>query len=348
MQIQKLYLQNFRRLTNQVFEFAPEITVLVAANGSGKTTILEAIDLLSVGKSFRAEKTLETIAFDQDLARVYGLLDDQTKLGITLTSGMVNGRKAPSKLFTIGEAKKRQNDFVGHLLAVCFRPEDLRLVEGSPSRRRDYLDQPLTLVSEVYRQAAKNYQATLIRRNKLLTAIREGEANSDSLPYWDQNLLTFGKIIHQQRQAYLDFVNTQVPFWLDFHLVYDHSTVTEERLAKYRSAEIACGHTLIGPHKDDFDLTFDFNSLSEQKSLLNYGSRGQQRMAVLWLKLAELQFVKEKTAQQPILLLDDILSELDEKAQQMVVNLAQKQQTILTTTDQRMLDLFEQKKVIEF
>lgn len=347
MQLQKLYLQHFRRFDDQVFELDPVTTIFLAANGFGKTTILEAAYLLSSGKSFRAEKTAETITFGQEMARIYGLLDDQTKLGVTLTNGVVNGRKTPSKLFTVSEAKKRQTDFIGHLLAVCFRPEDLRLIEGSPARRREYLDQPLVLVSDVYRQALKNYQATLIRRNKLLTAIREGEASSDSLPYWDQNLLTFGALVHQQRQAYLDFVNTKVPFWLAFRLLYDHSTVTEERLAKYRNAEIACGHTLIGPHKDDFDITFDFNT-GDQKSLFTYGSRGQHRMAVLWLKLAELQFLQVKTQQQPILLLDDILSELDEKGQKMVVDLASSQQTIVTTTDENMLDLFAQKKVVKF
>lgn len=344
MQLTKLYLQDFRAFTQQTWEFAPTVTVLVAANGVGKTTILEAIYLLSTGKSFRAEKTLEMVRFDQEIARVYGLIDDGTRLGITLTKGLVNGRKTQSKLFTLGEAKKRQRDFVGQLLAASFRPEDLRLIEGSPSRRRDYLDQPLSAVSEVYREALQHYQATLLRRNKLLAAIREGEATAASLPYWDENLLTFGEIINKQREKYIDFINEKVKFWLNFTLVYDHSQVTRVRLQKYQTAEMAVGHSLIGPHRDDFDILFDFGD-GEPKSLLAYGSRGQQRMAVLWLKLAELQFLQEKTSQQPILLLDDILSELDEEMQTLVSELMTKQQTIVTTTDEKVLKKIPVKTV---
>ncbi len=346
MRIDKLYLQNFRRFENQTFEFTASITILIARNGYGKTTVLEAISLLSSGQSFRADKTAEMLRFAQDLARVYGLTDDQTKLGITLTGGLVNGRKTPSKLYTLGDAKKRQQDFAGQLLSVSFRPEDLRLIEGSPSRRRDYLDEAPYLVSDLYRGALRNYQSTLIRRNKLLTAIREGEASLASLPYWNDNLRQYGEIIHQQRQQYLDFLNQEVAFALDFEIFYDHSTVTVERLAKYQAAEIAVGHSLIGPHKDDFDIRFDFNT-AEKKSLLTYGSRGQHRLAVFWLKLAQLQFLQHKTQQQPVLLLDDIFSELDQEAQQLVVNLATKQQTIITTTEAELLKLFPAAQVIK-
>ncbi len=339
MQLNKLYLQNFRRFENQTFDFGDQITVFLADNGSGKTTVLEAISLLTSGKSFRADKTTEMLRFGQDLARVYGLTADKIKLGVTLTSGFVNGRKAPSKLFTLGDAKKMQKNFIGQFLSVCFRPEDLRLIEGSPARRRDYLDQPLSLVSDVYRGALKTYQATLIRRNKLLTAIREGESSRDTLTYWNHNLLTYGAIIHDHRRQYLDFLNQKVPFWLQFQVVYDHSTVTQERLDYYQNAEIASGHTLIGPHKDDLDIRFDFGD-GAPKSLLTYGSRGQHRMAVLWLKLAELAFLQTQTEQQPVLLLDDILSELDEQAQKMVIELAQKQQTIVSTTDAKIISLF--------
>ena len=345
MRINKLYLQNFRRFENQTLEFTAPITIIIARNGYGKTTVLEAIDLLSRGQSFRAEKTSEMLRFAQDLARVYGLTDDQTKLGITLTSGLVNGRKTPSKLYTLGAAKKRQQDFAGQLLSVAFRPEDLRLIEGSPSRRRDYLDEALYLVSDVYRGALKNYQASLIRRNKLLTAIREGEASLASLPYWNDNLLQYGEIIHRQRQRYLDFLNQNVAFALDFEIFYDHSMVTLERLAKYQTAEIAIGHSLIGPHKDDFDIRFNF-ATPEKKSLLTYGSRGQHRLAVFWLKLAQLQFLQQQTQQQPVLLLDDIFSELDQEAQQLVTNLATQQQTIITTTETVLLKLFPDAQVI--
>jgi len=338
MKLTKLYLQDFRRFTQQTWSFSPEITVIYAPNGQGKTTILEAINLLATGKSWRVSKTNELLRFGQEIARAYGLLDDDLKLGITFTGGQVGGKRTATKLFALNSAKKRSQDFVGNLLVACFRPEDLRLIEGSPARRRDYLDSPLELVSDRYRQARRQYQATLLRRNKLLQAIRDGEATADSLPYWDNNLLIYGEIIHQWRQDYLDFVNQQLAPLPDLKIIYDHSTVTPERLKKYQVAEQAVGYSLIGPHKDDFYLRANFHGVDE--SLMTYGSRGQHRLAVLWLKMAELAWLAGRTDQQPILLLDDIFSELDEQAAQTVRQLATQQQTIITTTDKKVVELF--------
>jgi DNA replication and repair protein RecF len=221
----------------------------------------------------------------------------------------------------------------------------LRLIEGSGSRRRDYLDNPLTLISPVYRQARKNYGQALIRRNKTLQAIREGELEVDGLNYWDQLLLEYAEVIHQARAKYLKFVDEQTTSLANFGISYQHSLVTKERLIQYRSAEIASGHTLIGPHKDDFVISFNFEGRRE--SLMTYGSRGQHRLAVLWLKLSELNYLQSQTGELPILLLDDICSELDDEAKKLVVALAKRQQTIITTTEKSVVELWLEKKVIE-
>jgi len=333
MKLKKLYLQDFRQFQQKTWQFGDRLNLIIAKNGAGKTTILEAIYLLATARSFRASKTNELIRFDQEIGRAYALIDQDLKLGLTLTHGSLGGKKTAVKHYTVGKAKKRQIDFIGNLLVACFRPEDLRLIEGSSSRRREYLDDPLSITNKNYYQAKKNYQASLIRRNKTLQAIKNGDLTTNSLSYWDQNLLNYGTIIHQARSIFFHFLNHEFESPLSFKANYLHSQVTQARLEQYRVAELAIGHTLIGPHKDDFEIITNFNG--HEASLMTYGSRGQHRLAVLWLKLAELSYLEKITNQKPILLLDDIFSELDQEAQALVWNMVNEQQTIITSTDEQ-------------
>lgn len=346
MYVEKLYLQDFRQFAQASWELSPELTLVVAPNGSGKTTLLEALALLATGKSFRAGKTAEMIRFDQEIGRCFALTDDGVRLGVTLTGGMVGERRTQQKYFQLDQTKKRQADFVGNLLTVVFRPEDLRLVEGASNRRRDYLDGPLELTSNVYRQARRAYEAALVRRNKTLKAIKEEALDPGMLHLWDEQLLEHGTIVHQYRQQYVDFVNQKVPFARPYRLVYDHSIVNEARLTQYQNAEIASGHSLIGPHRDDMQIKAMLDG--KEVDLAVYGSRGQQRLAVLWLKLAELVYLEQKTGRVPILLLDDIFSELDEEAQALVLEQVGKQTSVITSTDMRVAAMLPgTKKVIE-
>jgi DNA replication and repair protein RecF len=344
MVIKKLYLQDFRQFGNTTFDFDPQLTLILAANGAGKTTILEALNLLASGKSFRAGKTAELLRFGQEIARAYVLLNDDLRLGVALTAGSVGGQKTAIKSFSLGKTKKRVHDFVGNLLTVCFRPEDLLLIEGSASRRRDYLDNPLTLTSAVYRQAIKNYHAALVRRNKTLLAIREGELTIDNLSYWNNICCQTATTISTLRQKYLNFVNAYTGPLRQFSLTYDHSLITNDRLSKYQAAEIAVGHSLIGPHKDDLTIYSDF--MGKHQSLMTYGSRGQHRLAVLWLKMAELAYLQQTTKQQPVLLLDDICSELDQAAKDLVKKLATVGQTIITTTEESVIKLWSKQTLV--
>ena len=338
MDVSKLYVQDFRQFTQRTWDLAPGINLVVAPNGSGKTTLLEALHLLATGKSFRASKTVEMIRFGQEIARVYALTDDKIKLGMTLTGGFVGGQKAAAKYYQIDQTKKRAVDFVGNLLTATFRPEDLRLIEGSSARRRDYLDGPLSLVSQVYREAHKKYSAALVRRNKTLKAIRDEGLDESLLSLWDRQVLEFGPVVQRLRAAYVDFVNTQVQFARPYRLIYQHSLISPERLLSHRRAELAVGYTLVGPHKDD--LLIEAKLGGQTVNLATYGSRGQQRLAVLWLKLAELEYIKQETKRVPILLLDDIFSELDSQARELVLAQVQQQTTIITSIDQ------ELKKII--
>lgn len=338
MSVHALSLSNFRSYTQQVFQFHPLMTVIVGENASGKTSVLEALHLLSTGKSFRASKIEEMVSFGSELARLQARVTDLEELEVMLTRGLVQGRRAPSTLFSLNGAKKRKKDVIGQLLTTTFRPEDMRLVEGSPARRRQFLDTPLSLVSSSYAYSLKTYDEALRKRNRLLLKIREGEMSRQVLKYWDLQLIKHGQIIQELRRQFVFFfqnVDFQVPFYLE----YDWSEMSESRLQKYAQAEIGAGHTLVGPHKDDLivRIRLDAKKNPEPVDVAVYGSRGQQRLAVLWLKLGESLFVRERTDQAPVILLDDILSELDEEHRRLVLELFKSNQVILTTTEQHLV-----------
>ncbi len=357
MFLHKLLLKDFRLFSQKIFEFQNQITVFVASNAGGKSTVVESIHLLATGKSFRASKVDEMVALDAEIAQIKAkiipdieLLNetqdlgviDETQLAILLTRGLVNGKRTQRQHFSVNDNKRRKKDFVGNLLVVVFRPEDMRLIEGSPSRRRDYLDLALSQVNQEYVQSLQQYEKTLKRRNRLLFQVREGTQPHQALTYWNMSLIKHGKKIQESRKSFAEFVNVTVESSLSFKFKYLPSVITEKRLLERSDAEIAAGFSLIGPHKDDFEVQFLLNegldNNNELRSLNAYGSRGQKRMGVLWLKKAELAFLKQESGLSPILLLDDILSELDEANRKRVLELVDGEQTIITTADNSLIN----------
>jgi len=335
--ISGLWLQTFRNYSEKIFQFTNNITVLVGANGIGKTSILEALSVLSSGESFRASKIEEMIHFDAEYGRVqarFEIIDsdeDSITLEAMINAGSVLGKKTQKRVFSVNGVRRLRKDVIGKLLTVVFRPEDLRLVEGSKARRRGYLDGPLSLIDQQYAQALKDYEHLLRRRNKILEQIKERKTDESSLVYWDENLLKSGEYIQEKRAAYIDTFS-QVSFPKEFTCTYQPSLLNAERLAQYQSRSIAAGHTLIGPHKDDFMIEL------EGRDVAAYGSRGQQRLAVLWLKMCERAFLLQTTQTLPVLLLDDIFSELDSDSQTLIFSLMSQGQTIITSADHGVAD----------
>jgi DNA replication and repair protein RecF len=344
MYLASLSLQNFRNYRKQVFKFSENTSLFVGDNAVGKTNILEAIYLLASGGSFRATREQQMILYGQELGRVVGMAGED-ELEIVLTIGEVQGERVQRKRYLINGVAKRKMDFVGRLRCVLFRPEDIELVLGSPSIRREYMDSVLEQVDREYRRSNLSYQKGLRQRNKLLERIREGEAERKQLLFWNRLLIKNGEIVVEKRREWMEFVNQELKEkQLELGLEYDKSVISEARLSKYSDAEIAAAKTLVGPHRDDFMFIAQRKG-KLKKDLGIYGSRGEQRMAVLAVKLAELEFVKLRTESKPVLLLDDIFSELDHERRNEVLGLLEKQQTVVTTTDEHLIPSKYKKKV---
>jgi DNA replication and repair protein RecF len=344
MHLHGISLQHFRNYTQQTFLFPKKTTIIVGNNAAGKTSIIEAVHLLSTGESFRAEQVAEMIQFKQEIGRVKGKFDE-TELEVTLTRGEIQGKKTQSRLYSVNQVRRLKKNFVGQFFTVAFRPEDMRLIEGSPSRRRQFIDTVLNVTQREYALSLKTYEEALKRRNRLLQQVQEGLMNKSVLAYWNSLILKHGQIVQEHRRQFFSFFPS-VEFPMTFTIDYQPSLMNEERMAQYADREIAAGHTLIGPHKDDFIVRLAADpaivTMAEDSILGSpvslYGSRGQQRLAVLWLKMCELEYVKSFTNVQPILLLDDILSELDAEHRQDVFSLLHQGQAILTTTEEKMVE----------
>lgn len=328
MKLINLQLAGFRSYLHAEFTFSNLTTVLVGPNAIGKTNVLEAIYLLATGQSFRADKIEEMVHWEGEVGHVTAKVDGED-LRVTVTRGMVQGKKVSKRRYFVNGVARRSKDFAGILKAVLFRPEDVGLVTGSPSSRRQFLDETLVQLDAEYRRSLLNYEQALRRRNRLLDAIAEGKAQPSNLVFWDQLLIKHGDVLRQGREAFISFLNAQpaLDSGHSLEIDYDASIISEARLAHYSNAEIASGHTLVGPHRDDFAIR------EKGKDLAKYGSRGEQRMGVLWLKLGQLSYLKQVANETPLLLLDDVFSELDVEHEGIILALLGKQQTIITTTE---------------
>lgn len=350
MILRQLSLQNFRSYTKSEFAFNTKTTLIVGPNTSGKTNLIEAISLLALGKSFRTDKDFQIILFEENVCRVKGEVGetDSTYLEVVMSL------EPQSKKYLVNKVLKRRSDFASHLPIVLFFPSDLDIVVGSPGLRRNFLDFVLEQVDREYRHALLTYSKGLRQRNALLERAKEtGKRDEKNFEYWDNLLIENGDIITKKREEFIEFVNASKKDIFNLILEYDKSLISKERLLQYKDAEVGAGVTLVGPHRDDICIRMYPNKISpnesESKEIRYYGSRGQQRLTILQLKLLQIEFVEKKLGQRPLLLLDDIFSELDEGHINLVLELIGKQQTIITTTHKEFVpkSLFEKMEVIE-
>ncbi len=345
MILKTLSLQKFRSYNNATYTLSPEVTFIVGENTAGKSNLIEAINYLSVGKSFRADKELQVIRFGEDIARVKGSVigDDDATLEAVFAFLPAAGREPFfQKRFLVNGLPKRRVDFAGILPSVLFTPEDLEIIIASPSVRRNFFDSVLEQVDRTYRTAQIAYTKALRQRNALLESARgTGTRNTEQFAYWDKLLIENGQILTGKREAFVSFVNESQKSILSFQMHYDPSRMSHDRLAQYKDAEIGAGMTLVGPQRDDFFLTLSIGT--EEKDVRHFGSRGQQRLAVLQLKLLQILYMESILGNRPLLLLDDIFSELDAGHIAHILSEIPKQQTVITTTHEEFIGSHSQR-----
>jgi len=331
MFLKNLSLQNFRNYSKSEFSFSKDTTLVVGPNTAGKTNLIEAIFFLSTGKSFRTDKDEQAIRFGEEVSRISAEVNNSILLEVVIASGAM-GRGANQKRYMVNGVGKKRIDFIGNLLVVLFSPLDLDMVIGSPTLRRNFLNNVLETVDIEYRRSLLEFTKALRQRNALLDRVREtGIRDEKQFEYWDNILIKTGEVITQKREELISFFNSSQKDIFDFAVIYDKSLISKARLLQYKSAELGAGVTLVGPHRDDFSVDMFNNNTKSTHDVKFFGSRGQQRLAVLQLKLFELEFVEKKLFVRPILLLDDIFSELDKEHIKLVLEMIGKQQTIITT-----------------
>ena len=325
MRLKSLTLQNFRNLENIQIEFKNDTTVLIGDNAQGKTNFLESVYFLATGKPIKTESDEEVIKFQDESVNVEG--DVEGNEAITISTIIQKVGEGLRKRFLVNGIPRRLLDYSGNLVVVFFRPEDIELITGSPSIRREYIDQTIGQIDRDYRKILSSYQKVVTQKNKLLKLLREGLAKIDELDFWNDQQLKFGTALQDKRKSFFEEINSYEKRFGDFEYKYLPNMISGPRLFEINNREIQAAVCLVGPHRDDFEF------FQEEKDLAKYGSRGEQRTAVLDLKITELSYFENVIGERPVLLLDDIFSELDESHRQHVLDLAKLQQTIIASVE---------------
>lgn len=341
MNIRNIRIKGFRNLkgVDLTFDEAVPIHAFVGPNGQGKTNILEAIYLCCLSKSFRTRTGTDLIGFEDDFSSVKMDLDE-TKLEVILTA------KPAQKVLKVNGVKRSATEFIGHLKAVFFSPDDLAHMSFSPKLRRRYLDVVLSQLYPDYLLKLMEYGAAIRQRNALLKAVRESQAEASELDFWDEKLAQLGAVIVSRRQTLLDRLQTHVSSHYkeisksdsEISIVYESEVrgvsgiELLELYRKNRKRDLAVCQTHLGPHRDDLQF------LLNKKDMAFFASRGEWRSLVLAMKFAEIDLIKKETGESPVLLLDDVFSELDAERQKYLFNAAGKSQTFITTTHKEFIE----------
>lgn len=345
-----LTLQNFRnyeKLDLQIPE--DKLTVITGNNGEGKTNILEAIYLLSLAKSFRAKKYTDLIKWTKNYTRIHCQLKNKTEREIYLSDEESNKKVLKQN----GQALPA-NKFIGDFPVVLFTPEDLNLISYTPQSRRRYLDILNSELNREYLDKLIQYKKILKSRNRILFKIKEQNANLSELEFWDKELIERGSYLIQKRLEQINFFNQKLtPIYQKiaktkdkltlnyipgFKIPEDYSRIPEiftEELKNSLERDIKFCSTHIGLHRDDFSF------LLNSKNVIHFASRGDYRTIIIGLKLAELDLKTHQKGVPPILLLDDVFSELDQERRKTLLKEISKYQTIITTSSMEYLAGYE-------
>ena len=338
MKIKKLFLQNFRNYENETFTFSKGLNVLFGKNGQGKTNCAEAVFYLCTGASLRIRHDKQLIRIGAESARI--VAETENRYGnVTIEADIYENKR---EIRVNGSKIAKNADLMGHVNSVFFSPGELRLIQDGPDERRRFMNISISQTSPAYYTALLRYNKILDQRNSLLKN-RDVSLVLDTLPVWDEQLCKYAAIIVQKRA---EFVEKLAPHAKEFHAFLtdgkEELVIKPERKYEGTAEEIAktllrrlennyekdlrLGFTTVGPHRDDLDV------LIGGVDAKAYASQGQTRTAALALKLSEVQIFKTLSGEYPILVLDDVMSELDLPRRKKLLKCIEEVQTLLTCT----------------
>ena len=334
MIIESLDLKNYRNYNVLNIVFDRNINILYGDNAQGKTNILEAIYMGATTKSHRNARDKEVIKFGNDEAHIKINID---KCGIKYRIDMHIKRDKSKGIAINGIPIKKSSEIFGIMNVVFFSPEDLNIIKDGPSLRRRFIDMELCQLSKSYLYNLVNYNKVLIQRNRLLKELGYSNSNFDTLDTWNFQLVKYGKELIKERRTFIESLNDII---LDIHkrltmgketlnISYEPDVLEEDfenEIKAIQEKDIKYKTTNVGPHRDDINFMLD------DIDVRKFGSQGQQRTVALSLKLAEIELVKKIIGEEPVLLLDDVLSELDGNRQNLLLNNIKNTQTLITCT----------------
>ena len=335
MHIKNILLENFRNYDKQEIELNKNINIIYGNNAQGKTNIIESVFLCAYGKSFRAKKDSELIKFDKDSCKVdvsYSKIDREGNIKAEI------GEK--KTFFSNGVKQNKISDIIGKINIVIFTPDDIEIIKDGPQKRRRFLDMMISSLRPNYLHLLNSYNKILEQRNNFLRQIKLENKNPSMLDIWDEQLAEYSYKIYEYRKYFIEKISNSIEEIHnlitkcgkeDIKIKYISNSKNKEsfleNLKKSRSVDIKRGFTATGVHRDDFMIYINSRPVSI------FGSQGQQRTTILTLKLCELKIVKEEIGDNPILLLDDFMSELDEKRRSSFLENIKGNQVIITCTD---------------
>lgn len=332
--ITDIRLQHFRSYSDGSFEFDQGVNIIVGPNASGKTNLLEGVQMACLGKSYRAKDT-DLLEHDQPWARI----DAHTPTGTRVVKITPAAHTATNKLFEIDDVPYRRLSLHKTIPVVLFEPNHLQLLNGSPDGRREYLDGLIEQTVSGFATVRRQYKRTLAQRNNLL---KQGNAHNDQLFAWNIRLSQLGGQIAAQRLQVIAHLNSQMTGLYrnlsstDGTIAVSYTSGCEAtqygsdmlyKLEQTLQTDLERGFTGFGPHRDDVLLVLNMHAASET------ASRGEVRTLVLAMKIVELQLIEQSRGQKPVLLLDDVFSELDGARRHALTTVLRTHQTFITTTD---------------
>ena len=348
MYLSSLKLENFRNYANLELKLEPNdgIVILLGSNAMGKTNILEAISLLAFPRSFRANSPSDLIKFEQNHYLIEGQIEPPEGRAMNLKIGYQ--RKPIRRVYYINSGEVSLKEYLTNFQTVLFTPEDLEILSGAPNLRRRLIDTILSQVDREYFEYLVGFSKVLKQRNALIKKYKERKVSEIEIKFWNEELIRLSGKIHQYRVEFIEYCSQQLPDIYrqisseennEVAIIYkfsgqnrchngeNYEDAFRELIQSEFRREVEAGHTLFGPHRDDFELMLNSRSVAE------FCSRGEKRSFSLALKFIEINFLQFKSKSKPVLLLDDVFSELDEERRKKLLDLSLNFQTIITTVE---------------